>query len=228
MTMNAFSNLSIVIPVGPDDSAWRVLLSDLSLFGSEPEIILSACQPRPDGRELPEHARWIQASKGRARQLNSGANASTRQVIWFLHADTRLTATVADAVERFAQNNHCCLGYFILKFSDDGPRRTLLNAWAANLRSSVFGLPFGDQGLLVQRAFFHQIHGFDERVEPGEDLDFIVRAKAAGIQLKQIPAELITSARRYRQQGWLMTTLRHLYLTGLLTVQARRRLKLTG
>jgi hypothetical protein len=60
---------------------------------------------------------------------------------------------------------------------------------------------------------------------PGEDLDFVVRLQAAGLPLQQLPADLITSARRYRQYGWLTTTVRHIYLTGLLARQARQRLE---
>jgi len=187
-------------------------------------MILSACQPQPADIELPEQARWLCVPKGRALQLNAGGRQAVRGFIWFVHADTRLTPGVVAAVQRYLEADELSLGYFRLKFAEDGPGLTRLNGWAANMRSRCFGLPFGDQGFIVSKTVFEQLNGFDETLTLGEDLDFVVRLQAAGISLQELPAELITSARRYRQQGWLSTTLRHLWLTWQLTRQARRRL----
>lgn len=218
------NRLSIVIPVGPDDFAWRQLLDELADFGTEVDIIVSACQRQPDNDPLPVNVRWLRSAQGRARQLNAGARQARGAFIWFVHADTRLTGNVKPSLQRFMQNEYCGLGYFRLRFAGDGPWLTRLNAWAANLRSRYCGLPFGDQGFVVPRPVFEQLRGFDEKVDPGEDLDFVVRLQAAGLALRELPAELVTSARRYRQRGWLQTTLRHVYLTGVLTRQARKRL----
>lgn len=223
--MAAFSDLSIVIPVGPEDDAWRHLLNELADFGQEPEIILSACRPQPADIELPGHARWFCAPQGRAHQLNSGASQSARGYIWFVHADTRFTPGVKAAVQHFIEADGQGLGYFRLVFADDGPGLTRLNAWAANFRSRCFGLPFGDQGFIVRKSVFRHMKGFDETIALGEDLDFVVRLQTAGIPLQALSAELITSARRYRHHGWLSTTFRHLWLTWQLTRQARRRLR---
>lgn len=222
--MNLFTNLSVVIPVGPNEHAWRHLLNELEVFGKDLEIILSACQAPPVDFKLPENAKWLQGAQGRARQLNAGARQSSRCLIWFLHADTRLTEEVIPAVQLFIKTGGVSLGYFKLKFAGDGPRQTRLNAWAANLRSRYFALPFGDQGFIINKTAFEQLKGFDETVTLGEDLDFVVRLQAAGITLQELPAEVITSARRYRQHGWFSTTLRHVWLTWRLTRQAKRRL----
>ena len=222
--MTALNDLSIVIPVGPEDDAWHHLLKELADFGQEPEIILSACRQQPADTELPGHAHWFCAAQGRAHQLNNGASQSARGYIWFVHADTRFTPGVMEAVQHFIEADGQGLGYFRLMFADDGPGLTRLNASAANFRSRCFGLPFGDQGFIVRKSVFRQMNGFDESVALGEDLDFVVRLQAAGIPLHELPAELITSARRYRHHGWLSTTARHLWLTWQLTRQARRRL----
>ena len=225
--MNKFNRLSIVIPVGPGDRSWRHLLSDLAVFGDRIEIVLSACEAQPDDFELPAAVRWLQGARGRAQQLNAGARATGNRFIWFLHADSRLTIAVAAVMARYLQTDGRRLGYFRLRFASDGPILTRLNAWAANRRSRWFGLPFGDQGLIVERSVFEHLTGFDEAVSLGEDLDFVVRARAAGFELRELPAELITSARRYRQCGWLATTFRHIWLTWRLTREASRRLALT-
>ena len=57
-----------------------------------------------------------------------------------------------------------------------------------------------------------------------KDLDFVVRVQALGRPLLQLSATLVTSSRRYQQQGWLSTTIKHVYLTWTLTRQAKQRL----
>ncbi len=224
MMTAVFSQLSIVIPIGPNDQSWRQLLTELSVFGKQLEIILVACNGLPDDIELSSHVVWIQSTQGRAKQLNTGANLASRNFIWFLHADTGFTSGVMAAVQHYIETSDNNLGYFRLKFASDGPKQTHLNAWAANIRSQFFGLPFGDQGFIINKVVFEQMKGFDESVSLGEDLDFVVRLQAANIPLQQLSAELITSARRYQQQGWFMTTIRHVWLTWRLTHQAKQRL----
>ena len=224
MVMRGFGKLSIVIPVGPDDNTWQHLLKELTVFGTELEIILSACQAKPVDIELPRHVLWLQSKQGRAHQLNVGAKQATRSFIWFLHADTRFTVGVTEAILAYIEMSGKTMGYFRLKFADDGPRKTRLNAWAANIRSRCFGLPFGDQGFIINKSLFEHTNGFDETIEVGEDLDFVVRVQASGLRLQELPAELITSSRRYQQHGWLLTTIRHVWLTWRLTRQAKRRL----
>ncbi|HFD10873.1 MAG TPA: glycosyl transferase family 2 [Crenotrichaceae bacterium] len=223
--MGVFRNLSIVIPVGPGDESWRKLVAELVESGINAEIILCASTDQPGDIDFPAHVEWIVTSQGRAGQLNVGANQSSRRFIWFVHADTCLTASALTVVNHYLQSDKRILGYFRLRFASDGPWQTHLNALAANIRSRLFDLPFGDQGLIMHKSLFEQVDGFDENLVLGEDLDFVVRVKAAGFQLVQLPAELVTSARRYQQQGWLPTTMRHVWLTWSLTRQARQRIR---
>lgn len=226
MSTTIFKHLSIVIPVAPNDQSWRYLLLDLAEFGQELEIILATCQSQADDFKMPDNVRWLPSNQGRAQQLNAGAKQSTRDFIWFLHADSRLTTEVIATIRHYLKKDDKHLAYFRLKFADDGPIQMILNAWAANIRSQYFDLPFGDQGFILSRVLFVQLKGFSEHINLGEDLDFILRVKAAGITLQGLPASLITSARRYQQHGWLLTTARHIFLTCLLIHQAKKRLRL--
>lgn len=84
-------------------------------------------------------------------------------------------------------------------------------------------MPFGDQAWLMCRDTFDALGGFDEQFGRGEDLDFIRRARIAGIRLRRQNAVITSSARRYRKHGWLRTTLAHLWLTlGLWLKSAQR------
>ena len=99
------------------------------------------------------------------------------------------------------------LYYFSLKF-DDG-RILRLNSLGANLRSRIFSLPYGDQGFCLSKELFLRIGGFPENVKYGEDLYFVLKTKRLGIPIINIPKYLITSSRKYLNNGWFITTLLH-------------------
>lgn len=221
--MAAGLKLSVIVPVGPSDPAWRELLGDLAALDPGAEIILVAIAGAAPG-EFDAHefslrvpARWLEAPAGRARQQNAGASAACGEMLWFLHADSRLPAASVAKAASFA--GRPALGYFDLRFRDDGPRLAQLNALGAWIRSHCLGLPFGDQGLILPRQLFHALGGFDETLSAGEDHALVWAARRAGITLTPLRAPLHTSARRYAAHGWLRTTLRHARLT---ISQARR------
>jgi hypothetical protein len=220
--MAAGLKLSVIVPVGPGEPAWRELLGDLAVLGPGAEIILVAITgAAPAGFDGPAYglrvpARWLEAPAGRARQQNAGAAAARGETLWFLHADSRLPAASVAEATRFTGQ---ALGYFDLCYCDDGPQLARLNALGAWLRSRWLGLPFGDQGLILPRRTFHALGGFDESLSAGEDHALVWAARRARIPLVPLRAPLQTSARRYAEHGWLRTTLRHARLT---ISQARR------
>jgi uncharacterized protein len=156
---------------------------------------------------------------GRAAQMNAQALRSRKAWLLFLHADTGLPAGFAAVA---AQARPGALNYFGLRF-DGGPARAAWNARAAQWRSRVFGLPFGDQGFLIRRDDFLALGGFDESLPYGEDLDLAVRAWWQGLPRQALPARLHSSARKYARHGWGRTTLRHVADTLRLAVQAHWR-----
>lgn len=214
--------LSIVIPCGPGELAWRSLLPRLAALGESAEIVLSAVDAAPRD-QLPPNSRWISGPAGRAVQLNRGIAAANGRILWLLHADSNPDDAALGAAARCAAQGLASIAWFDLAFEGDGPSLVRINAWGANLRSRWFGLPFGDQGWLLPKTLFDRLGGFDEGFGRGEDLEFIVRARRLGVPLQRLGVALHSSARRYRQQGWLRTTLRNLALTAMLQQRARRR-----
>src|SRR5207245_311008 len=87
------------------------------------------------------------------------------------------------------------------------------------LRQALFGLPYGDQGLLVRRELFQSAGGFPD-IPIMEDVAMIRRLKRRRVKIRPLPATLLTSGRRYRQRGVIRTWLHHtllisLYLAGV-------------
>jgi GT2 family glycosyltransferase len=144
-----------------------------------------------------------------------------------VHADTRLTPEALPALGTFLARDEPALGWFRLRFAEEGPRglrlRMRCNAVGANWRSRALGLPFGDQGLLLPRAAFARLGGFDTTLAYGEDHALVWAARRAGLPLRAIDAALITSPRKYAERGWATTTLRHLRLTAAQAWREARR-----
>lgn len=204
----------MVIPLAPGEGAWIGLLPQLDGLADDAEILLVRSDRAPhEPATVHPRLREIVAPTGRARQMNAGACTARGTWLWFLHADSRLTPRTLPALRDFLARDEDALGYFDLTFRDDGPRLTRLNALGANLRSRLCGLPFGDQGLVLRAARLTALGGFDETAAYGEDHLLVWRARKAGVPLRRIPACLSTSARKYREHGWLATTARHLWRT---------------
>lgn len=214
--MDALSDLSIVVPLAPGEATWRELLTDLAPLPAGAQIILvrtpSAPLPLPQwpaGVELVQY----ESRAGRARQMNIGARHARGGWLWFLHADSRLAPDTLAALRTFIESHNAALGWFDLAFLDDGPRLARLNAWGARLRSRVFELPFGDQGLVLSATSFVALGGYDENARYGEDHLLVWAAHAARLPVVRVGATLYTSARTYARNGWLFTTLRHWVMT---------------
>lgn len=226
MPRNQVIPLSVVIPLAPKEQAWRGLLLQLLDCGEGSEILLVHAES--DHLDFGDHdphpnLRLIASVPGRARQLNAGAQAAQGRWLWFLHADSRLTAGVLPQLQRFIVADDDALGYFDLRFERDGPWLTRLNAVGANLRARWLGLPFGDQGFVLRAETFRRLGGYDESAGRGEDHLLVWRARAAGLPLRRLPAAIVTSARRFREHGWWSTTLNHLRLTARQVRVGRRR-----
>ena len=74
-----------------------------------------------------------------------------------------------------------------------------------NLRSSLFSLPYGDQGIYMYKAIFRILGEFP--VQPlMEDYDFILRARKFG-KICISDACIRTSARRWLSKGVIGNTL---------------------
>lgn len=212
--------ISVVIPVAEGDDAWRDLLPCLRTLTKEDEIILSSKislkevlerEVKKNGITCSTH--WAPSDAGRARQLNTGARWARCEFLWFLHCDSKVDETAIRRLRMSIERRPRAIHFFDLKFMNDGPWLTVSNGYGVWLRSHVFRLPFGDQGYCMHRETFAELGGFCEEAHYGEDHLLVWKAHQSRVKLGCVGAPIYTSARRYRSQGWLKTTARHLALT---------------
>jgi rSAM/selenodomain-associated transferase 2 len=150
----------------------------------------------------------VTAPAGRGIQLTAGAEAGSAAWLLFLHADTVLGRGWAPAVRGFASRkaNAGKAAYFRLRFDSPDPRARRIERLAA-WRGRTFGLPYGDQGLLLSRALYDYLSGF-KPMPLMEDVELVRRIGRKN--LVPLGIEAVTSAARYERDGWLRRPLRNL------------------
>lgn len=208
--------ISVIVPLGPAEQAWRPLLTQLAALPEGAEVIVVCCDA-PTARAVLDvighrpRQRLLQVEPGRAQQLNAGATAANGDMLWFVHADTRLPDNAWPQVHAHAERWPKAIGYFDLRF-DDGPWTMAINRFGVWWRCRLFGLPFGDQALVMSRQLWEQLGGFPIK-SAGEDHALIAAARRAGIRCRPVGATVATSARKYITHGWLTITAHHLRST---------------
>jgi rSAM/selenodomain-associated transferase 2 len=166
----------------------------------------------------------IDASRGRARQMNAGAAASHGGVLAFVHADTIVPPTFADDIATALSDPAVVGGRFDVQLDATALPFRIIGAMIS-LRSRISRTGTGDQAIFVRRDVFDRLGGFPE-LELCEDLEFSRRMKRAG-RVACLRARVTTSARRWSRDGVARTVvrmwlIRAMYLMGVPPARLKR------
>jgi rSAM/selenodomain-associated transferase 2 len=212
--------LSVVIPtLNAGGTLGRILGAIASVSADLPcEVIVAdggsidnTSQVAADGGAI-----FVETRRGRGWQLGEGAKSAVGEWFLFLHADTLPAEGWARAVSAFMAepDNLQCAGYFQFALDD--------RAWAARwlesvvaARSAFLGLPYGDQGLLINRVFYEELGGF-KPMPLMEDVEIIRRIGRH--RLKVLDSVAVTSSDRYRREGYVWRPVRNFFCLSLYSV----------
>lgn len=142
-------------------------------------------------------ARVVAGPASRGGQLRRGCAQAKGDWLLVLHADTQLSAGWAAVVAEHLSTGLGRPAYFQLRFRASGIWPELVGGWA-NFRSRTFGLPYGDQALLIRRRAYLAAGEYPDQPLM-EDVVLVRRLN----NLKPLAAEACTSAARYQRDGWL-------------------------
>lgn len=145
----------------------------------------------------------VTAPRGRASQMNAGAQAAHGDVLLFLHADTALPPAADMLVAEGLARSQRHWGRFDVGFDSGGLLR--LVAAMMNLRSRLTAICTGDQAMFMTRAAFDRVGGFPP-IALMEDIALSARLKRLGRPLC-LSAQVTTSGRRWREKGVMRTIL---------------------
>ncbi|MEW9919377.1 TIGR04283 family arsenosugar biosynthesis glycosyltransferase [Marimonas sp. MJW-29] len=149
-------------------------------------------------------AEVLHGPPSRGGQLRRGCAAARADWLLILHADTVLQPGWAEALRAHLGHPQRA-AWFRLSFDNGGLAGRVVAGWA-NLRSR-FGLPYGDQGLLISSALYAKVGGYPD-VPLMED---VALARALKGKLTGLPVIAQTSAEKYVRQGWIRRGARNLW-----------------
>ena len=161
-------------------------------------------------------ANFVVRTGGRGYQLAAGAHRARFPWLLFLHADTVLepgwerdAVAFMDAVD--AGKRPLAAAAFRFALDDDGVRPRLLERMVA-LRCALLRLPYGDQGVLIPKLLYAEVGGYNPHPLM-EDVDFVRRLGRR--RLTMLRPRAVTSAARYRRDGYLLRSMRNLMCLSL-------------
>jgi rSAM/selenodomain-associated transferase 2 len=166
----------------------------------------------------------IDASRGRAHQMNAGARASHGDALVFVHADTIVPPTFAADIASALSDPAVVGGRFDVRLDASALPYRIIGAMIS-IRSRISRTGTGDQAIFVRRDVFDSLGGFPE-LELCEDLEFSRRLKRAG-RIACLRTRVTTSARRWNRDGVARTVvkmwlIRAMYLMGVPPARLKR------
>lgn len=210
---NRRTYISVIIPALNEDL--NIASAIESALDDESEVIVVDGGSRDQTVETALRAgvRTVVSAPGRALQQNTGAGLARGDVLLFLHADTKLPERYIDYVFDFLMDQTLAAGAFMFKTDISRPGMKIVET-IANMRARYLDLPYGDQGLFMKKSVFTSVGGFSD-VPIAEDLMLIRKLSKLG-SVRILPVPIITSGRRWKNRGVIVTTLiNQLVLAGM-------------
>ena len=194
--------LSIIIPVLNEEKSISELLDYLEKI-KNPEftneiIVVDGGSIDATLQILKKYSavKVLESKKGRACQMNFGAQNASSEILYFLHSDTFPPIGFDEAITKKVQKGFFS-GCFKMKF-DNNHLVLRVSQWFTK-----FNFKFcrgGDQSLFVEKNLFIKLNGFDENFLIYEDNELIHRLYQHS-KFTVINQSVITSSRKYLKNG---------------------------
>ena len=194
--------ISVIIPVLNEALYIGNLLDHLITNSSKEnieEIIVVDGGSSDDSKKIIssfEKVILLNAPRGRAKQLNFGAQEAKGAILYFLHADSFPPKGFDRAIVKETDRNNT--GCFRLEFENPNHILFKIASWFTRFNYSLFR--GGDQSLFIRKKDFDFLNGYNERYIIYEDIELISRIYNR-FAFKVIPDYILTSERKFRKNG---------------------------
>jgi rSAM/selenodomain-associated transferase 2 len=203
--------ISIITPILDEEGYVRPFLIHLNKVHGDFELILVDGGSK-DGtikevencrNEFDRKLKLLRTFRGRAIQMNKGAQVAHGDILLFLHVDCYLQKDSLELIEKDAFKKGIVGGGFRQAFYD-ADLFLKFNSTLGNLRASLTKIFYGDYGIFLKKDVFEKIGCFDN-IPFLEDVELCRKAKRYGM-LVQIDRFIFTSPRRYLSKGRIRLT----------------------
>lgn len=222
--------ISVIIPVyNEPDSINKLINKLLFLLHDKPsEIIIVDGHVEQTTLSLIKSNDVIKVAskKGRANQMNCGAEKAKGNILFFLHADSILSDNVFDDIFFIVFKGYR-VGAFSLAIDSDNWWLKYVVSKLTTLRSKITRVPYGDQGIFILNDLFQLLGGF-ANISLMEDVDLMNRLKVLKEPVFISDTAIKTSARKWFDDGVFLRSLKNrcliiLYMMGVSPDELARR-----
>ena len=194
--------IAVIIPVLNEEDSIPGTLSSIRQGTNMETIVVDGGSTDQTCKLAATRRPVISCQRGRAVQMNTGARSTSAEILFFLHADTRLPLNYDRHIREALADSRNVAGAFSLGHEANNLPLKIIEI-GANVRSRRLKLPYGDQGFFLWAADFKALGGFPE-LPIMEDAAFIWALKEQG-RIVTLPQKVMSSARRYEHFGVLPT-----------------------
>jgi glycosyltransferase involved in cell wall biosynthesis len=213
--------LSIVIPTLNEEDNIKKLLESIRKQDFDDYEIIVADAGSKDGTKKIAQKFGCKIVKGGtpAKGRNQGAKEAKGNILLFLDADVILkNNSLKKALKEFKKKKLKIATFFLLPSgSKKAPKFLFTFFYNIPIFLMEKILPHAAMGILVNKALFKKLGGFDEKITLAEDHDLARRAKKLGKLGKYgiiKSSNIYVSDRRFRKEGWLKTYSKYLLCEG--------------
>ena len=148
--------ISIVVPVYNEEKVLGKEMEGFRLMGKEAEIVFADGGSTDGTREICGRVgKIVKTGKGRARQMNAGADEASGDILFFLHADSRVAAPALEAIGESVKKG--APGGCLTQRIDNGKSIFRVIEKIGNARARARKVFYGDQGIFVDRNVFRRL-----------------------------------------------------------------------
>lgn len=186
--------ISIIIPTYNEEKNILRIQEDLDRMEGDFEVIFTDGGSSDKTYEKIRY-RKIQESKYRSNQMNSAVKIAKGDYLWFVHSDSGLDPKSVLEIKKSGSD----IGCFTLEFDSNHILMKMV-AFNSSLRVKLRNIAFGDQGIFIRRELFESIGGY-KPIPLMEDYQLSMDLKELGYKFKLLEKKIITSPRRFIENG---------------------------
>lgn len=202
--------ISTIIPIYNEEKILREKSAYFRELADNSELIfVDGGSSDMSARIAGEYSCVFSCRKGRAVQMNYGARLSQKDILLFLHADTRIKTDSLISLESKIKDNETLSGCFTQRIDKKGLIFRLIES-VGSLRAKITGVIYGDQGIFIRKDIFNDLGGFPE-VPVMEDVIFTKGLRKI-VKPSVLRDKIFVSSRRWEKEGLIKTVFLYSFL----------------